>query len=237
MPRKEFEAFTRLDASDVNTLLMDQSVMTFASSAARGSAISAPIEGMVSYLADVNLFQHYNGTAWVSMADNTGSGLVHISTSLFTGSSSEVFNDVFTSQFRNYRILADFTTSGGTDIRFRLRVGGVPQETNYERSGFRITTEPVQTLTGATGATSFVISSATGTGLVNNISLDVFRPQLETQTGIISSGQGYAGGVARYTAELNNGVQSSESSYDGFSIFPGSGTIAGQISVYGYRRV
>jgi hypothetical protein len=29
MPRKEFDAFTRLDASDINTYLMDQSVMVF----------------------------------------------------------------------------------------------------------------------------------------------------------------------------------------------------------------
>jgi hypothetical protein len=71
MPRKEFDAFTRLDASDVNTFLMDQSVMTFESSASRGSAIASPIEGMVTYLEDSNSLQLYDGTNWAS---TTGSG-------------------------------------------------------------------------------------------------------------------------------------------------------------------
>ena len=66
MPRKEFESFTRLDASDVNTYLMDQSVMTFAGTAARGSAITTPIEGMVTYLNDSNSLQLWDGARWTS---------------------------------------------------------------------------------------------------------------------------------------------------------------------------
>jgi hypothetical protein len=66
MPRKEFESFTRLDASDVNTYLMDQSVMTFAGTAARGSAIGTAVEGMVTYLEDSNSLQLYDGDAWTS---------------------------------------------------------------------------------------------------------------------------------------------------------------------------
>jgi hypothetical protein len=66
MPRKEFESFTRLDASDVNTYLMDQSVMTFGGTAARGSAIPTPVEGMVTYLEDSNSLQLYDGASWTS---------------------------------------------------------------------------------------------------------------------------------------------------------------------------
>jgi hypothetical protein len=66
MPRKEFESFTRLDASDVNTYLMDQSVMTFGGTAARGSAIPTPVEGMVTYLEDSNSLQLYDGSGWTA---------------------------------------------------------------------------------------------------------------------------------------------------------------------------
>jgi hypothetical protein len=66
MPRKEFESFTRLDASDVNTYLMDQSVMTFGGTAARGSAIPTPVEGMVTYLNDIDSLSVYNGTAFTT---------------------------------------------------------------------------------------------------------------------------------------------------------------------------
>jgi hypothetical protein len=73
MPRKEFEAFTRLDASDVNTYLMDQAVMVFANSAARGSAIASPTEGMVAYLNDSNLMTIYDGANWKTSLATTGS--------------------------------------------------------------------------------------------------------------------------------------------------------------------
>jgi hypothetical protein len=85
MPRKEFEAFTRLDASDVNTFLMDQSVMTFASSAARGSAIPTPVEGMVAYLEDSDLLSIYDGSAWRTSLAPRGAVLQVVRT--FTGTS------------------------------------------------------------------------------------------------------------------------------------------------------
>jgi hypothetical protein len=67
MPRKVFEAFTRLDASDVNTYLMDQSVQTFADSAARGSAIGTATEGMVTYLNDTNSVELWDGSSWTAV--------------------------------------------------------------------------------------------------------------------------------------------------------------------------
>jgi hypothetical protein len=82
MPRKEFEAFTRLDASDVNTFLMDQSVMTFGGTAARGSAIPTPVEGMVAYLEDSNTIEAYNSTAWVTVA-NAGTASFNLVETLY----------------------------------------------------------------------------------------------------------------------------------------------------------
>ena len=67
MPRKVFTAGEVLSASDVNSFLMDQMVQTFAGTAARGSALPSPTEGMVTYLADTNTFQYWNGTAYVSI--------------------------------------------------------------------------------------------------------------------------------------------------------------------------
>lgn len=63
MPRKVFVAGEILTASDVNTYLMDQMVMVFDNSAARGSAIPSPTEGMVSYLKDTNNVEVYT-TSW-----------------------------------------------------------------------------------------------------------------------------------------------------------------------------
>jgi hypothetical protein len=68
MPRKTFVAGEILTAADVNTNLMDQAVMVFDSSAARGSAIPSPIEGMVTYLKDSDTVFSYDGAGWKSVA-------------------------------------------------------------------------------------------------------------------------------------------------------------------------
>ena len=55
-----------LTAAQVNTYLMQQTVMVFASSAARTTALSGVLaEGMVSYLQDTNSLEVYDGAAWV----------------------------------------------------------------------------------------------------------------------------------------------------------------------------
>jgi hypothetical protein len=63
--RKVFTAGEVLQAADVNDYLMDQSVMVFAGTAARGSAIPSPSEGMVTYRSDDDLVEVYNGSAFV----------------------------------------------------------------------------------------------------------------------------------------------------------------------------
>lgn len=67
MPRKNFLNGYPLPASDINTYLMDQSVMTFASATARTSAIATPTEGMLTWLEDSNKFSYYTGSAWVDL--------------------------------------------------------------------------------------------------------------------------------------------------------------------------
>ncbi len=67
MPRKVFTAGEVLSATDVNTFLMNQMVMTFAGTAARGSAIGTATEGMLTYLADSNTFQYFDGSSFVDL--------------------------------------------------------------------------------------------------------------------------------------------------------------------------
>jgi hypothetical protein len=69
---KLFTSGSVLTAAQVNTYLMDQSVMRFANEAARTAAFGGTGEpvlasGMVSYLIDVASVQVYNGSAWVAI--------------------------------------------------------------------------------------------------------------------------------------------------------------------------
>ena len=68
---KLFNTGDVLTAAQVNTYLNEQTVMVFASSAARTSALSGVLaEGMVSYLQDTNAVEVYNGSAWVGLASD-----------------------------------------------------------------------------------------------------------------------------------------------------------------------
>lgn len=67
MPRKTFTAGDVLAASDVNTFLGNQMVMTFADSTARSSAIGSATPGMLTYLANVDTFEYWAGTAYKTL--------------------------------------------------------------------------------------------------------------------------------------------------------------------------
>jgi hypothetical protein len=59
-----------LTAAQVNTYLMQQTTMVFASSAARTTALSGVLaEGMLSYLSDTNTLQYYDGSAWQDVSN------------------------------------------------------------------------------------------------------------------------------------------------------------------------
>lgn len=72
---KDFVAGDPLTAAQVDGYLMAQSVMTFASSAARTSAYPSPSEGNLSYLADTNSFEIYDGAAWVAYGSGDITGV------------------------------------------------------------------------------------------------------------------------------------------------------------------
>lgn len=64
---KNFTAASVLTASDVNNFLMEQSVMSFASTGARDVSVTAPEDGMVAYIRSNDSSEGlytYNGTSW-----------------------------------------------------------------------------------------------------------------------------------------------------------------------------
>jgi hypothetical protein len=68
---KLFNTGDVLTAAQVNTYLMQQTVMVFASATARTTALSGVLaEGMMSYLQDTNSVEVYNGSAWVSVSSD-----------------------------------------------------------------------------------------------------------------------------------------------------------------------
>ena len=70
---RDFTAGAVLTADQVDTFLMQQTVMVFASAAARTSALTGVVSaGMVSYITATQQTQYYNGTAWVDLGGGGG---------------------------------------------------------------------------------------------------------------------------------------------------------------------
>lgn len=83
MPFKVFTNGVPLPASDLNDYLMEQSIATFADSAARAAQLVSPTEGQLTYLADTDLHQFWNGSNWVTF----GASLTLLSTTTLSGAS------------------------------------------------------------------------------------------------------------------------------------------------------
>ena len=97
MPRKVFTAGEVLAAADVNEFLMDQTIMTFAGTAARGSAIGTAVEGMYAHLNDTDTLTYYDGSDWVNRIPASTSAILQVvsvtKVDTFTTSSTS-FTDV-----------------------------------------------------------------------------------------------------------------------------------------------
>jgi hypothetical protein len=124
-----YKVFTNgsvLNASEINDNLMNQSVMVFSNSTTRAAALTAPVEGMLTWLEDVNRYEYRNGSgAWVPLGDSKILQVVSTTkTDTFT-TTSATFTDVTglaatitpTSTSSKILIMLDYgTVDGSTSI-------------------------------------------------------------------------------------------------------------------------
>jgi hypothetical protein len=74
MAYKVFSNGDALTGGELNTYLMNQSVIQFASTTARDAAIPAPSEGQLVWLQDSNKYVYYSGSAWADLITPPASG-------------------------------------------------------------------------------------------------------------------------------------------------------------------
>lgn len=142
-------------------------------------------------------------------------------------------NGLFTSSYKNYKILITLDgTSTGSILNFRLRAGS----TDLTAAGYNKSA----TTTNSAGATaSYSAVNATSIGLGNAqfgfglVSLEISHPAHGIVKGINYSMSGFSG--SNYAtfyggAQIDNGA-----TYDGFTIYPAAGNISGYIQVFAYN--
>jgi hypothetical protein len=230
-----FKVFTNgsvLQASEVNDNLMRQAVSTFSNAAARTAAITAPSEGMLTYLEDVNRYDHWDGSAWVSPF-----GLTHLATGTVSAATGVVFSNVFSSVYTNYKFVIDGFGSANSQRFFaRLRSGGTDLTANY----FCGTAAVDQTTTSATILRT-TASDAIDFGFISNndgaqtvFSFDLSNPFTTNRKSYTGNLTGFNGGITNYMGFMG-GLIGDTTSRDGINIYsPNNWT--GTVRIYGYRN-
>jgi hypothetical protein len=233
MAYKVFSNGSVLNASDLNDYLMNQSVMVFADSAARASALTSPIEGMVTYLQDTNTLEFYNGTAWGAVAPASSAGLVHIRTESFSAVSSLSLNDIFSATYDHYKFFMTATGStSDTDINFRYRVSGADESGANYNAQRRI--EENTSIAGArsTSQTSGYLAIQPGNETV--IEGTFFNPFLAKRSFTLASSAFMTNiSTSRHVEIATSNTLTT--SFTGITLLPGAGTITGKIQIWGYK--
>ena len=173
------------------------------------------------------------GTDWGA----SGGGLVKITTQSFSAASTVSVNNCFTSTYDNYRVVGSVTGASVAVLRFRLRAGGSDNSaSSYDTAVWRMAANNT-TATWASGTTtsSDILSMDSGYP-PHTVQMDVIAPYLASYTRCAWSGAcGLSGvsGTAMFSGALGHYVTGQ---FDGFTIYPSTGTITGTLTVYGYTK-
>ena len=73
---KTWAADDVLAAADLNSYLMAQAVPRFADTSTRAGAILSPAEGQLTYRIDGNVYELWDGSAWVALGGAIGTATV-----------------------------------------------------------------------------------------------------------------------------------------------------------------
>jgi hypothetical protein len=152
----------------------------------------------------------------------------------FSAATSVSLNGVFSSEYLNYRIVWRANTSVSTTLVGRLRASGTDNTTasSYVTAGqyFRSNSTNAP-FSGVTTAWSISSINSPGVGRAMG-TLDLSSPNLSSQT--VGTGNSFGHDSTSAMGIFTGHLHSVTTSYDGITFLPNSGTITGEIQVYGY---
>lgn len=153
----------------------------------------------------------------------------------YTGADPIAVTGCFTSDFRNYRIVAHLYGSAATQnlaLNFYTGTNTIFNTAVYNRWGFSFAGGAIGSASAA-GQTSYVV------GTTNNVStelsaltIDVFGPNEAMRTKCVSQGLTSGGVVTTYHLDL-----ASTTAFTGFQLDAATGTLTGNVWVYGYNNL
>ena len=235
----------------VNTSLFSAGDTLFIQNIGAGICTITAGTATVSTAGSLALAQNAGGTLYFTStgvsiffptvaAAASASGLTLISSTAVSGAVSHSFGSnaspIFTSTYRNYRIIIDelSVATSEQEISFRLRADTTDlTAANYNYQTLNVNGTSV-TSARTSGATSYRLGFASTGAVPASIIFDLMLPQL-AQEKSLQSHNTYVDvtpgvGVRMFTI---HGSIDSAVAYNGFTIFAGT-NITGRVSIYGY---
>jgi len=219
---------------------------------AERTAIATPVSGMQFYETDTSTLYIYTGSAWVALASAAappalqlinptsvaGTGVTNTNGIITASTSSAAsVNGVFTTNYDNYRVIwssSAYSNAGQTQTNIRLRAAGSDNaNSNYYWA---------RNYSGATtsGASNVDLGTVWQMGDTNtplhSFSMDVYSPFLTRRTSFISQTAAWQNATSNFFLINTAGTTSVTTSYDGFTISASTGTLSGELRIYGYRN-
>lgn len=202
---------------------------------------TVPYIGQLIFETDTSRLAVWTGSAWQYETAAAGPpGLVYITGASFSAVSSvSLPNNTFTSTYKNYKVVVEFTDASVNNaaITMRLRAAGSDNTAASYSSNIVATavSGTTQYNSASSGATSFGLGSVRAT-YTNDQNMFVFDLQ-NPQTALVTTYVGNA--IMHPTASLLGmgsigGHFDNTTSFDSLSVIIGSGTITGNYRVYGY---
>lgn len=154
----------------------------------------------------------------------------------FSASTTVSVNGCFTSDYTNYLILFDFTTSAVAALNIVLRLSGTNATTAYDSQRVNFQNATV-TASQSLNAASWVGSGGLGDIAARHTgSLTLYSPAVAAATGGLIH-NGITMNPMTTSAAIYDGFlqHRTTTAYDGFNFTPGSGNITGSLWVYGYN--
>jgi hypothetical protein len=171
------------------------------------------------------------GLAWATPG---GGGLVLINSTTFSAASTVSVNSVFSSTYRNYKMVVSYTMSANNEpLYMRMRASGTDNSSaNYFINGTVGVTANISNI-GNANETAFKLQQGGATAA--GISMDLFAPNIGTRINITSQGSAISTGAYASSYQIG-GFLDANVTADGFTFIPGAGTISGIVKVYGYAN-
>ena len=228
------EVLTAANLSVTNSGIPVFATTTTRDAAFGGTGEKTLAEGQFAYIEATDTTQYYNGSAWVSVG--TTPGLVCIGSASLSANPTNITN-VFSSTYKNYKIVIDNAVATGRGYMY-FRIGaGVSTSIYFYASSSRISNGTTQNIEG--NSQTLIRLSNWENATTSNIraigsTIEIQNPFEALNTTLQETHGG--GSIAELWAGFSGGLVNDTTSYTGFTIGAESGTLSGTVTVYGYAN-